>query len=689
MSFSYVTIPSMNIDLLKEALSKKLQINLDLFKTLGSTKRPNSWTFKTTYNGQQVVIKVIKPRIGVRLKSNEKEVLEKIKNKDLKAVTYISDGEVNKLHYFIMPFLNGQPLDVMIKTKKIEEAEILSFLRKIIKTISDLGEIEIIHQDIKPGNIIRKDDGEYHLLDFGIARFVIQDPQQTKQQGPARYLSPEQIDLGLKSNSINKRRITPLSDVYACGVIALHMLLGKEFYDRWQPDQRDNILKDIESGIIPISNSQLKELLKSILETDINKRISVFKLLQEGEFSYMKYKLDLPTLWNIQHKNTGFDYTKQYATENMDQRQGVIFLSEHISSEELAVNRANEYMMLGWSHLIDPSTHKLSFLTDHYASLKDREYLRESLDPSLFYEDEFALEFVKDVINFQDRFSPSIFITPYFALQNGSDQYLDIQFNLYIKSLNYIREKQRKNPVFMGISISEGYLTNISERNSLIDQIISNPKIEGVYLKIELLKADHLPISNKNYLNAINHLITSMSICKPILVSFVDQYILGVISSSPNVAFAIHPDTSYRKLDIFNKLSKIPRGGGLKKEIKRNRYYVAQLFADLDNERDLEDASFIEIERKHNLRCTCKYCNEKGEEIPDVRSLNTYKYQHFIYNFYNQVKRIKGSSDSINEFRKMLNEAKEYYKVIDASGFKLDGQNTGKFLDVWESVFLK
>jgi serine/threonine protein kinase len=83
--------------------------------------------------------------------------------------------------------------------------------------IMALHDAEILHRDIKPGNILVSDDGQVRLLDFGLARHAAADRLQTTVAGTPAYMSPEQAG-GLP--------IGKASDWYSFGVLMFQALTG-------------------------------------------------------------------------------------------------------------------------------------------------------------------------------------------------------------------------------------------------------------------------------------------------------------------------------------------------------------------------------------------------------------------------------------------------------------------------------
>ena len=81
-----------------------------------------------------------------------------------------------------------------------------------------------MHRDVKPGNLMRSDEGMVKLADFGIAK-AAEDSDITKVGsvlGTAAYLAPEQA---------RGEAAGPSSDLYALGVVAYQLLAGRLPYD--------------------------------------------------------------------------------------------------------------------------------------------------------------------------------------------------------------------------------------------------------------------------------------------------------------------------------------------------------------------------------------------------------------------------------------------------------------------------
>lgn len=127
-------------------------------------------------------------------------------------------------HFYVMDFLQGEPLDRFLDENKNLAPEVaLALLRPVAQALDALHAVGVVHRDVKPPNIYlawdSNDEVVPKLLDFGLVKLLGESPVQTASgvpMGTPYYMSPEQC---------RGERVDARSDVYAFGVIC-HELLG-------------------------------------------------------------------------------------------------------------------------------------------------------------------------------------------------------------------------------------------------------------------------------------------------------------------------------------------------------------------------------------------------------------------------------------------------------------------------------
>ncbi len=147
-------------------------------------------------------------------------------------ITRLLDGGSTEdgLPYFVMEYVDGEPIDSYCETRGLPIAERLAKFRDVCSAVQFAHQRLIVHRDLKPSNILVDRQGVVKLLDFGIARLLDTDAEAQQQETnlattmlaltPA-YASPEQV----KSEAI-----TTASDIYSLGVVLYRLLTGVSPY---------------------------------------------------------------------------------------------------------------------------------------------------------------------------------------------------------------------------------------------------------------------------------------------------------------------------------------------------------------------------------------------------------------------------------------------------------------------------
>ena len=128
--------------------------------------------------------------------------------------------EAHGTAYIMMEFVEGQPLSMLCEAEKIlDEPRLTAILNPLLAALSEMHAVEFLHRDIKPGNIMLRDDGAPVLIDFGAARAAM----GARSQSMTAIASPGYAPI---EQYTTKGRQGPWTDIYAVGASLYQAMTG-------------------------------------------------------------------------------------------------------------------------------------------------------------------------------------------------------------------------------------------------------------------------------------------------------------------------------------------------------------------------------------------------------------------------------------------------------------------------------
>ena len=180
---------------------------------------------------KQVAIKLVRPGM------NSAEILERFRREreilaslDHPNIARLIDGGSTEegVPYFVMEFVEGQPITRWCDDRKLNVSRRLELFRKVCDAVQYAHQHLVVHRDLKPGNILVTSGGDVKLLDFGIAKLV--GPEQTGELSATLTMAPLMTPQYASPEQIKGDAISTLTDVYSLGVVLYELLTGHQPY---------------------------------------------------------------------------------------------------------------------------------------------------------------------------------------------------------------------------------------------------------------------------------------------------------------------------------------------------------------------------------------------------------------------------------------------------------------------------
>jgi serine/threonine protein kinase/Tfp pilus assembly protein PilF len=279
----------------KDRYSAELSIvGYEIIEKIAEAGQGQVWRAIQLSTGRQVAIKAPKVKSvnseeAMLRFEREIELVARLKHSN---IARIYDSGVDKgQYYYVMDFVGGLNLDEYVRQNKLTHRQILELVRTICLAVQHAHQNRVIHRDLKPSNIIITEDGHPYIVDFGLAKAILEDEQgptismDGETVGTPAYMSPEQATG--RVDEVDTR-----TDIYSLGVILFNLLTRESPHDL--SGSRQQVLRRIADGQIKRPrtvcrsiNRDLETLLLKTLDRDPNRRYSTASSLADDIKNYL------------------------------------------------------------------------------------------------------------------------------------------------------------------------------------------------------------------------------------------------------------------------------------------------------------------------------------------------------------------------------------------------------------------
>ena len=206
--------------------------------------------------GRRVAVKVLRPDLArddefVRRFHREARLAAGLSHPNIVAVHdfHESSGKPDEDLYLVMEYVDGQTLrHQLLADGAMSVRRATQIMTAVLSALDEAHRADLVHRDVKPENVLVRDDGSIKVTDFGLARAVTSSTRTSTTgilMGTVSYLAPEQVD---------GDRADARSDVYAAGLMLYELLTGQRAF---QGDNPAHVMYQHVHGEVPLASDRV------------------------------------------------------------------------------------------------------------------------------------------------------------------------------------------------------------------------------------------------------------------------------------------------------------------------------------------------------------------------------------------------------------------------------------------------
>lgn len=234
---------------------------------------------------QKVAIKILGKYSNKSLE--EQRILGKLQHPHIARIFDAGKFE-EEASYIVMELVDGLPIDIYVQQNQLDLQSRLRLFLDVCQAIHFSHQNLILHQDIKPANILVDYNGEVKVLDFGIGKLLLSVENTNAVAATPYYASPEQL----------RREATGISsDIYQLGIVLYKLICDAlPFESKYEEEGITRIIVPDDKQAIQAYKShprlygELESIVKHCLELSPADRYASVSVLQKDIEDFLQGK---------------------------------------------------------------------------------------------------------------------------------------------------------------------------------------------------------------------------------------------------------------------------------------------------------------------------------------------------------------------------------------------------------------
>lgn len=137
--------------------------------------------------------------------------------------------------FLVMELVRGTTLSQTLRNGSLTAAAGIGVVEKVLRALAEAHRRGLVHRDIKPGNVMLTESGDVKVLDFGLAKPILDAPSSAHSEAETRALDPTQTILGvvrgtpeyMSPEQARGLRLDARSDLFSTGLVLYECLTGR------------------------------------------------------------------------------------------------------------------------------------------------------------------------------------------------------------------------------------------------------------------------------------------------------------------------------------------------------------------------------------------------------------------------------------------------------------------------------